>query len=569
MKKFASFALFLALLTTILTGCGGTSSSISSDPAVPAPAGEDVAAAPADDVPEPSAGEQPEPAGEPAEASVVEEELPEEALPYPAELQLPLTETPKSLSFWYSGFPNFDFDVVFGQNPAIAKAEELTGVHADMNIVSMDSYSEKFNLMIATGEYPDLISTGDYVGGYAQAVNDEVIIDITDYVETCALNYMALISQDEITKKSAYSDDSRIYGFASIQKEAALPGNGPIVRQDWLDALGLEPPETYVEYEAMLAAFQSELGATEPFLMNSTGIDSVLLAGFDTMVGFYVVDGAVQTGYTAKEMRDYVTMIHDWYENGYIGQSFTANPVGQPDEADILSDTAGCWTSGYQFSDYEEKASNPNYALTGTLYPVKEHGGIVHTSYQPVIIDCATFFSVTSCCEDPELAVKWMDFWYSEPGFYLANYGVEGLSYDLIDGEPVMTELMTDNPDGLDVRATVMYYTAQLNIPYYKDTSNLNSAYEDYELAARELWRSNQDGAYVIPTAVAFNSAEADAYGLHITDIETYADENLLKFIVGDRPLEEWDDYVAVFQSLGIDACTEAYQNAYDRFMSR
>lgn len=176
---------------------------------------------------------------------------------------------------------------------------------------------------------------------------------------------------------------------------------------------------------------------------------------------------------------------------------------------------------------------------------------------------------MTSCCEDPELAVKWMDFWYSEPGFYLANYGVEGLSYDLIDGEPVMTELMTDNPDGLDVRATIMYYTAQLNIPYYKDTSNLNSAYEDYELAARELWRSNQDGAYVIPTAVAFNSAEADAYGLHITDIETYADENLLKFIVGDRPLEEWDDYVAVFQSLGIDACTEAYQNAYDRFMSR
>lgn len=225
MKKFASFALFLALLTTILTGCGGTSSSISSDPAVPAPAGEDVAAAPADDVPEPSAGEQPEPAGEPAEASVVEEELPEEALPYPAELQLPLTETPKSLSFWYSGFPNFDFDVVFGQNPAIAKAEELTGVHADMNIVSMDSYSEKFNLMIATGEYPDLISTGDYVGGYAQAVNDEVIIDITDYVETCALNYMALISQDEITKKSAYSDDSRIY-------EVTISKDGQTVKKD-------------------------------------------------------------------------------------------------------------------------------------------------------------------------------------------------------------------------------------------------------------------------------------------------------------------------------------------------
>ena len=95
------------------------------------------------------------------EVEAAAEEKPE----YPVAIELPLTEEPVSLSFWYSGFPNWDFETVFGQNPAVLKAEEMTGVHADINFVVMDAFAEKFNLMIASGEYPDFISSGAYVGG--------------------------------------------------------------------------------------------------------------------------------------------------------------------------------------------------------------------------------------------------------------------------------------------------------------------------------------------------------------------------------------------------------------------
>lgn len=567
MKKLAVWLLLWSLVFGLFAGCGDTTavaSTLADDPIE-----SEISVVPAS--PAESAMDAPllEASSQEEEETSFSAETEAATLHYPVDISLPLTDDPATLTFWYSGFPNFDFDVVFGANPAIALAEEMTGVHAELTIVTMDSYSEKFNLMIATGEYPDMISTGDYVGGYAQAVNDEVIIDITELVETEALNYMALISQTEVTQKSAYSDDSKIYGFANITKEAALPGSGPIIRQDWLDKLGLNSPETYDDYEEMLSLFQSELSATEPFVMNGTGVDGIMLAGFDTSDGFYVKDGVVTAGYNADEMLAYVTMIHQWYEKGFIGQSFTANPSGQPEESTILSDNAGCWTSGYQLTDYEEKAANPDYSLRGAPFPVQNHGDKVHTSYLPNVIDCNVFFSVTSCCNDPELAVKWMDFWYSEPGYYLANYGVEGLTYELVDGEPVMTELMTNNPDGLDVRAAIMYYTVQLNTPYYKNTSNLNSAYVSYELEARELWASNQDGSYVIPSAVAFNTEEAEAYGLHYTDIETYADENILKFIVGDRSLDEWDAYIESFESLGLQSCIDAYQSAYDRFISR
>ena len=561
MKKLISLFLAVMLLLAMISGCA------SDEPAVEesAPAEVIEEAAP---IPEEEPAEQESAETEPSEP-VEEVEESAETFEYPVAMELPLTEEPVSLSFWYSGFPNWDFDTVFGQNPAILKAEELTGVHADINFVVMDAFAEKFNLMIASGEYPDFISSGAYVGGYAQAYEDEVIIDITDIAEEHALNYMALLNQNELTLKAAYSDDSRMYGFASINKEAALPADGPIIRQDWLDKLGLESPVTYADYENVLEAFKTELGISEPFAINCTGVELGLLAGYDTAMGFYAKDGVVTSGYVTDEMKDYIIMIKDWYERGLISAEFTTNPESRPDENTILSNDCGMWVNGYQLEDYEKKASDPDYKLSGALLPVKNEGDFIHTDYQPSVLDGNQFFCVTTACEYPELAVKWMDFWYSEDGYYLCNYGVEGLSYELVDGEPVMTELMTDNPDGLDVRATIMYYTVQFNIPYYKDTNNLNSAYTEAENAARVLWASNQDGAWVIPSAAALNTDESADYALHITDIETYADENLLKFITGDRPLDEWDEYVSVFDELGIEECIAAKQSSYDRFMSR
>ena len=42
-----------------------------------------------------------------------------------------------------------------------------------------------------------------------------------------------------------------------------------------------------------------------------------------------------------------------------------------------------------------------------------------------------------SCfCTQPELAVQWMDFWFTEEGARLANFGTEGISYTLVNGKP-------------------------------------------------------------------------------------------------------------------------------------
>lgn len=59
-----------------------------------------------------------------------------------------------------------------------------------------------------------------------------------------------------------------------------------------------------------------------------------------------------------------------------------------------------------------------------------------------------------------------------------------------------------------------------------------------------------------------------ETYNGLYSDIETYMDENIVKFIVGDKPLDAYDDYVSTLKEMGIDQCTAIYQAAFDRYMN-
>lgn len=54
--------------------------------------------------------------------------------------------------------------------------------------------------------------------------------------------------------------------------------------------------------------------------------------------------------------------------------------------------------------------------------------------------------SISTKCKDPELAIQYCDFWFTDQGIQLANYGVEGLSCEVVDGKPQFTDTVLNNP---------------------------------------------------------------------------------------------------------------------------
>ena len=62
---------------------------------------------------------------------------------------------------------------------------------------------------------------------------------------------------------------------------------------------------------------------------------------------------------------------------------------------------------------------------------------------------------------------------------------------------------------------------------------------------------------------------ESDEFYAKYTDIGTYAQTELLRFVVGEDSMDQWDDFVETCKSMGIDQCVEIYQGAYDRYEAR
>ena len=56
-------------------------------------------------------------------------------------------------------------------------------------------------------------------------------------------------------------------------------------------------------------------------------------------------------------------------------------------------------------------------------------------------------------------------------------------------------------------------------------------------------------------------------YNRIFSDIDTYMDETVSKFVVGDLSLDQFDSFVQQLKDMGIEDCIGYYQSAYDTYV--
>lgn len=249
--------------------------------------------------------------------------------------ELPLTDTPTTFSLYTTSAPPF-MSPYIGTDGSYNTAEstryfqEQTGVKIDYIEIDMFSYTQNFNLMIASGSYPDMLSGMDsYGGGIAKALDDDVIIDLTDYVENDMPAYHQAVDQADVWKEIT-TDEGKTLAVYSLSNEDVV-NRGPMVRQDWMEEQGLEAPATYDELTEVGKKLQSAYGLDYAFFISSLVNPGVTFsAGFD-MPGFdigtsgshlYQENGAVKSCLVSDNMKDYLTYLHDWYADGLISKDF-------------------------------------------------------------------------------------------------------------------------------------------------------------------------------------------------------------------------------------------------------
>ncbi len=580
--------LALCLCVGMLAGCGDTAASAEEKTSSAAhvqeetKAPEEATAAPeteSDSAVEASAAEGSTAVGEgeitqhAKDVFGVEEAPAENSYPLDTDESLTLVATfPDPL---FASYPNGMADCQIYQ-----VAEEKTGVHMEYQPLSTSASAEQFNVMIASGAYPDLIGWGlNYTTGDDAAVEEEIYYDLTEYIAEYAPNYFNILATDDELLDTAVTDGGHIVGFHAVRTEQSLGKAGLAIRTDELEKLGLDKPYTIEEFENTLAAFKDD-GLKQPLVMLAPGAiqDNWLAAAFNvsafcnsfpmSVAPTYVEDGEIKFGPLEDGFKEYITLIHDWYEKGYIHSDFVSlnSNWNSPDYANAITggDAGIFYADQGNLGGYIEASEIPGFAVEATYDMHATKDSINHFA-QYTKKSVGNGFKITTNCENIELACKWGDWWYSDEGSLLANYGVEGVSFDYVDGKPVLNETVTKASEGM--RDALLIYASNDTICCVIDPDAVTSGYSEVDKAAPEIWNEGMDDSMVIPSTVTLSADENTRAANIYSDIETICLEAIAKFITGEKPLDEFDSFVESIRSAGIDDYLAIQQGAYDRAM--
>ncbi len=493
-----------------------------------------------------------------------------------------LTDTPVTLTVWADTKNNGAVGTLIDKldDMEMLKAmEEKTGVHIECITPPVGEDETAFSLMLASGKYPDIILGFDKLYAYSgdTAIDEGIIVNIADLL-AMAPNYNAVINASEFRQKSAITDAGNMpyIHMPRVADETELNVGGPIIRQDLLDKLGMDMPTTYDELHTFLTRCKDELGLKRPMALDSNGASKYdgITAGFGfhlknicTLDPFYLEGSQVAFAPLTQGYRDYITTMAQWYSEGLIDPDF-ASVITFDDGVAMITSGECAYSTDHSgilgLYNSVGQTLNPDFQFVTAPIPTRNEGDKVHIG-SSAGATCYPAAVITTACADPELAMRYIDQWFTDEGFMMANFGVEGKTYEMVDGMPTYTDFVMNNPEIDSVAVLGAYATPVTWFSEYIACRDVSPATR----AITQKWSEQNDSAGVFPAAVTLNSAEKETYGDLYSEIQSYVDEMTVRFIMGLEPLENLDSFVEQLHSLGVDDAMAAYQSAYDRYLAR
>lgn len=467
--------------------------------------------------------------------------------------------------------------------------EEKTGVHIDWIHPSTADKATQLSLMIASNQLTDIVSYNwtQYSGGLSKMLADGVIIPLNDLIDEYAPNFKAILESNPEIAKQVTLDDGTIAAFPSIRTDTRVRvWFGPQIRQDWLDRLGLEMPTTMDEWYNVLCAFRDEdaNGNGDPYdeipfvAAGASSLPTYFLsftgAYKPTRADYCINDGKVVFGPAQPAYKEYLAEMAKWYDEELIDPDFAAVDIAYVQSL-VTTDQAGAYFGSLAGNLGKFNAALqeivPEGRIVGAPYPLADDGKNYQVEPQHGSGWTGFAAAVTTACENPVEAVKWLDAHLSEEGSMLMNFGVEGESYEMVDGYPKFTDEIFNNPDGLAFDVAMAKYSLAPNTSAVMNQDfrefEQYSLGKDFQRAANALWAEPDKGLLMPP--LSLTSEESTEFSRIMNEVNTYVVENTVKFIMGQKSLDEFDSYVEAMYGMGLERALEIQQAAYDRYLAR
>ncbi|MBP3964568.1 extracellular solute-binding protein [Paenibacillus sp. DLE-14] len=330
-------------------------------------------------------------------------------------------------------------------NPVALEVTKRTGVSVEIQQPSGNP-SEKLNLMLASGDLPDIILMdrgSDIVNKYIAA---GAIIPLDDLIENFGPDVKS--QYGEVLQKTRYTDGKNYY-LSNWYGMDNSPVFGIQMRKDLLKELAPDKAEggqafTTDEFEQLLKDFKAKYPnidgkASIPLTLNAENMGAVLgtFKGMWGMKAYYEDGGSLKFDVKDPKYREMILYMNKLYREELIDPEWAVNKTQTWEQklsnGFVFSTASAYWDPG-----------NANNALL-------KSGGVDKQlfSYKvvaPGVDPSATTFgprsplgwdaiAISKNNKHPEETMKFINFLASEEGQYLLMWGIEGQTWDMKDGK--------------------------------------------------------------------------------------------------------------------------------------
>lgn len=356
---------------------------------------------------------------------------------------------------WYINYSWFTTD--WGENAVSKKITEETGVSLHF-IVPSGNENEKLNALIAADSLPDFIT----LGWWEPQINEMIDGDMVYALNELADKYDAYFYQvsDADVVKWYTKEDGNIYSYPNssitakdLEEHDNIGSNQTfLVRKDIYEAIGSPDMTTPEGFKSAVEKAQEMFPEVdgEPLIpvgahvFNNQGNVSF----DDYLMNFLAVpfeeNGEVYDRYTNEDYIIWLKMFRELGEEGLLSDDIFVDQRTQMEEK-MAKGRYFCML--YQYTDMAAQqkalyAENPERIYLAVDGP-KNAAGDDHT-LTTTGINGWTVTLISKNCENPERAIAFLDYMLSEQGQLRISLGVEGETFDYVDGKPVVKEEVSE-----------------------------------------------------------------------------------------------------------------------------
>jgi putative aldouronate transport system substrate-binding protein len=454
-----------------------------------------------------------------------------------------------------------------------------TDVTLDNVVIPLADYNDRRAAMIGGGEAP-MILPRTYAPDEELFIAGGAILPVSDYFDLMP-NF-----QDKVAKWNLQADvdsrrqaDGKIYVIPGLHENVFLDYS-LAVRTDILEELGLDEPATWDDVTEMLREMKQAYPDQYPFSdrwstppqPGANNLLGILSDAFGTYAGWawqwsywdgtqFVFPGAMDE---YRQLLEYLNTLVS--EELLDPESFV-----QDDDTAIEKFASGrtftISTNAQTLIEYREGLEGTSgAAVKKILRPLGPMGPRTHqTRIENGIM-------INSRARDREDFVAMMQFidwlWYSDEGKLFAKWGVEGTTYtgSVDDGTFQLAENIDWaglNPDGEELLNADYGFFNGIFV-YGGSTNLLQSQFPEEEKEFQEAMSQREPQPVAPPKPL--DELERERAALWETALRDHVDQETLKFILGQRPLSEWDAYVSELEGLNMNDYIDMVNEAQQRY---